>query len=131
MYRKSKNTMKQNKLYFDEFHIAGRQYHDADEVWQDLNIGMILHLERDFDNRFDKNAVAIIYRREIPDSADNRGPAYEDFLLGYVPRNANEPFAALLEMGWDDIFECRLSKKDEAADYENQLRVTVRIKRKR
>lgn len=52
--------MKAKKLFFKECHLAGRQYHDVDEVWEELHVGTLLELERDLDNRYDKNAVAVI-----------------------------------------------------------------------
>lgn len=39
------------KLYFMDCHLAGRQYHDADEVWDKLKVGTVLKLERDLDKR--------------------------------------------------------------------------------
>ena len=30
--------MKAKKLFFKECHLAGRQYHDVDEVWDELKI---------------------------------------------------------------------------------------------
>ena len=41
----------------------------------------------------------------------------------------NEEIAQLLEMGWNDVFECRISKINPDAHYENQIRLTIRIKR--
>lgn len=82
--QKSK-VMKRKKLFFKECHLAGRQYHDANEVW-------------------------------------------EEYLLGYLPRTSNTEIAQLLEMGWASIFECRISKINEDAHYENQIRLTIRIK---
>lgn len=35
------------KLFFMDCHLAGRKYHDADEVWNDLKVGTVLKLERD------------------------------------------------------------------------------------
>ena len=35
----------------------------------------------------------------------------------------------LLEMGWKNIFECRISKINPDAHYENQIRLTIRIVR--
>ena len=45
------------KFFFMDCHLAGRKYHDADEVWDELKVGTILRLERDKENRFDPYAV--------------------------------------------------------------------------
>ena len=113
--------MKAKKLFYKETHLAGRQYHDADEVWEELKVGTQLCLERDMDNRYDNNAVQVIYERE-----KNKR---ERFLLGYIPAGENETIAGLIEMGWGGIFECRISKINPEAHYENQVRLTIRIKR--
>ena len=55
--------MKAKKCYFKECHVAGRQYHDANEVWGELKVGTRLWLVRDEANRYDPSAVAIVYRR--------------------------------------------------------------------
>lgn len=117
--------MKAKKLFFKECHLAGRQYHDADEVWEELHVGTLLELRRDLDNRYDKNAVAVMYNRGI----DRDTETYDEYILGYIPCAENETIAQLLEMGWDDIFECRISKIDPEAHYENQVRLTIRIVR--
>ena len=117
--------MKAKKLFFKECHLAGRQYHDADEVWEELHVGTLLELRRDLDNRYDKNAVAVMYHRGL----DEGTGANDEYLLGYIPSGENETIAQLLEMGWDDIFECRISKINPDAHYENQVRLTVRIVR--
>ena len=109
--------MKAKKLFFKECHLAGRQYHDVDEVWE-------LELQRDLDNRHDKNAVAVVYRTVDVDTG-----IVEEYLLGYIPGDENETIAQLLEMGWEDIFECRISKINPDAHYENQIRLTIRIVR--
>lgn len=114
--------MKAKKLYFMECHVAGRQYHDADEVWEELKVGTKLSLVRDMDNRFDNNAVAIIYSKNIEDEEKPN-----EYILGYIPRDENDDIASLLEMGWNDIFECRISKIDAAAHYEDQIHVSIRI----
>ena len=71
---------------------------------------------------YDKNAVAVVYSKV----ADNNEK--EEYLLGYLPRTSNTEIAQLLEMGWASIFECRISKINEDAHYENQIRLTIRIK---
>ena len=112
------------KLFFKECHLAGRQYHDVDEVWDELHVGTQLELQRDLDNRHDKNAVAVVYRTVDVDTG-----IVEEYLLGYIPGEENETIAQLLEMGWEDIFECRISKINPDAHYENQIRLTIRIVR--
>jgi hypothetical protein len=116
--------MKAKKLFFKECNLAGRQYHDVDEVWEELRVGTCLSLERDLDNRYDKNAVAVVYRDVDVDTG-----IVEEYLLGYIPSDENETIAKLLEMGWDKIFECRISKINPEAHYENQIRLTIKIVR--
>ena len=57
--------MKARKLFFKECHLAGRQYHDADEVWEELHVGTLLELRRDLDNRYDKDAVAVVFVKGV------------------------------------------------------------------
>lgn len=117
--------MKARKLFFKECHLAGRQYHDADEVWEELHVGTLLELRRDFENRYDKDAVAVVFVKGI----DKNTGEEDAYLPGYIPHDENTEIANLLEMGWTDIFECRISKKDEDTHYENQVHLTIRIKR--
>lgn len=105
--------------------MAGRQYHDVDEVWEELHVGTLLELERDLDNRYDKNAVAVIYSNGVDEETGEK----DEYLLGYIPSDENEEISQLLEMGWNDIFECRISKINPDAHYENQIRLTIRIRR--
>lgn len=112
------------KMYFMDCHLAGRKYHDADEVWDELKVGTVLRMERDKENRYDTNAVAVIYERN-----DRNGAVENEFLIGYIPRDNNVMIANFLEMGWSDVFECRISKLDPDAHPENQVQLTIRIKR--
>ena len=106
------SVMKAKKLFFKECNLAGRQYHDVDEVWEELHVGTQLKLQRDLENRYDKNAVAVVYN-----NVDVETGIVEEYLLGYIPSEDNETIAQLLEMGWDDIFECRISKINPDAHY--------------
>jgi hypothetical protein len=112
--------METKKKYFMDCHLAGLQYHDADEIWDKLKVGTVLNLERDLDNRHDKDAVAVVYHNE----EDN-----EDYTIGYIPRDNNDTIASILEMGWTDIFECRISKINPDAHLEYQVHLTIKIKR--
>ena len=33
------------------------------------------------------------------------------------------------QVGWENIFECRISKINGEAHYENQIRLTIKVKR--
>lgn len=112
--------MKARKIYFTDCHLAGRQYHDADEVWNELKVGTILQMERDLNNPHDPYAVAVLYKKPEEE---------EPYLIGYIPRNDNETIANFLEMGWTDLFECRICKIDEEAHPEHQVRLTIKIKK--
>lgn len=116
--------MKAKKLFLMECHLAGRQYHDVDEVWDQLKVGTELRLERDLDNRYDKDAVAVMF-----DEKDKNGNVREEFLLGYVPSDENETIAQFLEMGWGKCFSCRISKINPEAHYEDQIHLTIKINR--
>jgi hypothetical protein len=111
-------VMETKKLYFMDCHLAGRMYHDADEVWDDLKVGTILRLERDKDNRHDVNAVMVVYEKDG-----------EEYKIGYIPRGENETLANFLEMGWNNIFECRICKINDEAHPEKQVHLTIKIKR--
>ena len=112
--------MELKKKFFMDCHLAGRKYHNADEVWDKLKVGTVLQLERDLDNRYDPDAVAVMYNDEEND---------ESLCIGYIPRTDNETLVAFLEMGWTDIFECRINKIREDAHPEHQIYLTIKIKK--
>lgn len=112
--------MEAKKKFFLDCHLAGRKYHDADEVWDKLKVGTILQLVLDKDNRHDPDAVAVVYNDKEQDN---------NYCIGYIPRTDNETIAAFLDMGWGDAFECRISKIKEDAHPEYQIYLTIKIKR--
>ena len=114
--------MREKKLYFTSCHLAGREYHEADEVWGYLRIGTILQLERDLENRHDPYAVAVLFKKEYEE---------EPYLLGYIPRGENKDIANLIDMGWKDIFECRISQINAEAHPEDQVHLTIKVKENR
>ncbi len=112
--------MEAKKKFFMDCHLAGRKYHDADEVWDKLKVGTVLQLQRDLENRHDLDAVAVVYHNEEDG---------ENYCIGYIPRGENETIASILEMGWTNIFECRISKIDPEKHPEEQIRLTIKIKK--
>lgn len=118
--------MKAKKLFFKECHLAGRKYHDVDEVWNELKVGTVLKLVRDADNRYDVNAVAVVYESVYDDV---RGES-DEYMLGYIPSDENDQIALLLDAGWDNLFECRINKIVPDAHPEQQIRLTIRLNRR-
>lgn len=110
--------MKAHNLYFMDCHLAGRTYHDADLVWDDLKIGQKLRLEREPQNPYDANAIQVIFNKEG-----------EDYLIGYIPRSENSKLVAFLDAGWDDLFTCRISQLKADTHPEQQVQLTVSIRR--
>lgn len=106
-------------IYFKDCHLAGRKYHEADIVWDQLKVGTQLNLVAEPDNPTDHYAVGVTFH-----SADG-----EDYLLGYIPRGENQQLSAFLQMGWTEIFECRISKINEETHPENQVQLTIKIKK--
>ena len=112
--------MEAKKKYLMDCHLAGRMYHEADEVWDKLKVGTMVQLVREEDNRYDPNAVMVCYNDEEQD---------EQVCLGYIPRAQNSTIALMMDMGYSDIFECRINQVNEKAHPEQQVNLTVKIKR--
>lgn len=106
-------VQERRKTHLANFRIAGFTYWDGPEAWDHLHIGTKLQLVREADNAFDPYAVAIYF---------------EDFKLGFVPRDDNHDISKFLDMGWDNLYEVRIQKLDPAAHTEHQVEVIVYIK---
>jgi len=110
--------MKAHNAFYMDCHLAGRKFHDADLVWDYLRMGQELRLERDLQNPHDPYAVQVIYRKDD-----------EDYLLGFIPRTENRDLATFLEMGWDNIFRCVIASLNPDTHPENQVHLTISIRR--
>lgn len=109
--------MRAKKKFYMSCHLAGRKYHDADEVFDDLHVGTILNLKREHGNPYDPDAIRVIYE-------DGYG---ENFVLGYIPQDLNSELAMFLDMGWKKIFECRICKITPEAHFEQQILLSIKI----
>lgn len=67
-----------------DFAIAGGHYHGLGKMLEQITPGMMLDLRREPHNPHDGNAIAVWLN---------------DVMLGYVPRDANTPVAALMDRG--------------------------------
>lgn len=114
------------KMLFKECHLAGRQYYDVNEVWNDLQIGTLLRLERIDNNPKDENAIGVFFDKHTEVDGETELTTY---FLGYVPAVDNKEMAKLMDMGWGNIFECSICKINPQAHYENQIYFTIRIRR--
>lgn len=111
--------MKAHQMFYMDCHLAGRKFHDADLVWDYLRVGQQLRLERDLQNPHDPYAVQVIFTKDG-----------EDYLLGFIPRNENRDIAAILEMGWVELFNCRISSINPDTHPEKQIHLTISIRRR-
>lgn len=105
-------VQKRNKSHLANFRIAGFTYWDGPEAWDSLRIGTKLRLVRESENPFDPYAVAIYY---------------EDFKLGFIPRDENHDISKFLDMGWNNLFEVRIQKLNPTVHPEQQVEVIVYI----
>lgn len=103
----------EEKVHYSNFHIAGFGYWRGCEAFEHLKIGTELKLVREEDNGYDPEAVEIWYG---------------DFKLGYIPRGNNREISKFLDMGWDNIFEVRITRITPDAHPESQVEVVVYIK---
>ncbi len=102
------------KRHLANFHIAGFGYWDGCEAFEHLKIGTKLDLVRDEDNRFDPYAVAVYYK---------------ELKLGYIPRDSNKEISKYLDMGWNDLYDVRITRVTPDVHPEAQIEVVARIKR--
>lgn len=110
--------IKAHNLHKMTCHLAGRQYHDADLVWDYLRVGKEVRLERDIDNPHDSYAVAVIFEKDG-----------EDYLIGYLPRGENKEMAEMLEMGWGCCYRTVISSINPETSPEHQVHLTISIRR--
>jgi HIRAN domain len=73
--------------------LAGFNYHQAPEVWQEMRIGDALKLEREPDNVHDPRAISVQWRSHK---------------LGYVPRAQNAALAWAMDRG--ESLDARVSR---------------------
>lgn len=121
---------KQPGLFFDEYKVAGLSYHikEDDEIWDLLNVGSKVKLEAQPNNTYDENAVAIKFDYPL---IENGTKIIISKLIGYIPSSDNARISALLNAGWNEIFNCRISSIEMSEAYHSRLRIEVYIRNKK
>jgi len=105
-----------------QFFIAGVQFRPAAEIAmakKALQVGDQLHLEAEPTNKFDPNAVKIIF--DMTDNGEDATPLF----LGYVPKKFSSEVSALLGIGAP--LTCTVDEVNSAAKTYEMIKVTVAI----
>lgn len=110
---------KERKLY-KECKIAGITFHNLNDIWDELYAGARLALVRQKHNRHDKNAIAVTLADDYIDIPKN-----SNLILGYVPRTENEHLAAMIDLGWEEAFECEISQVNGYNPYKGSIYMKV------
>lgn len=123
------STTQNDKVFFKECAIAGWNFHDLEDNWEELHEGVKLALIRERNNKYDANAIAVAleddYDEENADDFDFK------FILGYVPRTENELMARMMDMGWNETFTAEISTVKRYGAYADRLRMSIYIQRKK
>lgn len=103
----------ENKIisrHINDFNIAGFTYWEGCMAIADLKVGSQLQLVRERENRFDPHAVAIYFN---------------EHKLGFIPRGENELIAKFMDLGYAEIFDCRIQRISPDAHTEKQVYAVV------
>lgn len=108
----SKRRRKKNREHLDQFFIAGFSYYEGAIAFKELEVGTVLALELDENNPYDARAVMLWYN---------------DFHLGYIPRENNRIFYKLLRVGAGEHIEVRVQRIDPSSGSERQIKVIAHL----
>ena len=113
---------KKKRVLYKECKIAGITFHNLKDIWDELYKGDKLALIRHKYNKHDKYAVAVA----LADDYDGNPDDFDfDNILGYVPRTDNEHLAKMMDLGWENAFECELSQVNGSNPYKGCLYMNI------
>lgn len=107
--------MQNTSTYVLHCYIAGLQYYEVLEVWKQLQIGDLLTLIPEPDNRYDENAVIV---------------AYGTKKLGYLPRSQNKAIAKVLQAG-HDAYQARIQSLYSDNPLYERVEISLHVKPKK
>lgn len=102
------------KKHFKSVYIAGFGYYEGAEVFSQLDIGTALELKAEPENRYDEYAVTLYY---------------QEYKLGFVPKECNEEISKLLTMG-HNVFTATIQQIDSREHPSHQVQVGIYIVKK-
>ncbi|WP_158281489.1 HIRAN domain-containing protein [Sediminitomix flava] len=70
------------------------------------------YLKREKDNPYNAKAIAIYF---------------EDYKLGFVPRNENDELSKFCDQGYSKVFEVRINRFPPEEHPENQISIVVHL----
>jgi hypothetical protein len=88
--------------------LAGFQYHQGKQLWQDMKAGDALVLVREPDNPYDAKAIRV---------------DWQGHKLGYVPRRENADIARIMDNG--ARLQARISRLLESRDPWQRIRFEI------
>jgi hypothetical protein len=110
-----------------QFFIAGVQFRPKDQIRDalgEVKVGDTLSLVPEPTNRFDPNAIQIIYKTS--DEIEEDGWEYlSSMFLGYVPKKFSSEVAAMIEIGAS--VTCTVDEVNPSAKTYEMFKVTVSI----
>ena len=106
--------MKKHPTYFLHCYIAGLQYYEVLEVWKKLEIGQLLELIPEPENRYDTHAVIV---------------AFKGKKLGYLPKSQNQAVSKILLAG-HDAYEARVQSIYTHNPMYERIEICLKVKSK-
>ena len=98
-----------------EFYVAGVQHHSLHTILQEVQEGDELLVIPEPTNKYDKNALKIVY-----ESLADKTPV----MIGYVPGKLSAQVSALLNVC--QAFECKVLEFNPGAKPWNQIKVIIK-----
>jgi hypothetical protein len=98
-----------------EFFVAGVKFHKLDSVENEIEVGDLLKLEKEPTNKYDPNAVKIIYHSQIHNL---------DVMVGYVPGKLSAQATAMIETD-DGSLKCEVVEVNFERQPWNRLLVRI------
>lgn len=98
-----------------EFYVAGVKHHNLKYVMEEITEGEYLELVKEPTNKYDKNAIKILFYSTIHGSTE---------MLGYVPGRISADVTHFISRHPEGVI-CEVVKLIPDADPWNQLRVKI------